>query len=92
LISEGISDDDYREWRLDLEDEKRREVELREDAEAADARDAELRANGMDPMPPRRTSEEVAEIERREEERERREKRRGQASWGDDEPAADPDS
>src|SRR5215217_8068763 len=55
LISEGISQDDYNEWRLDLEDEKRRERETLADAKLAEARDADLRARGMEPMPPRRT-------------------------------------
>jgi len=47
------SSEDYQEWRLDLEDERRREEELRADA-AEVKRDAALRAQGMEPMPPRR--------------------------------------
>ncbi len=84
LISEGIDLDDYHEWRLDFEDEKGRETEMRADAAIADARDADLRARGMDPMPPRRTPEEVAEIERREQEADERSSRRrpaDQAEW-----------
>ncbi len=81
LISEGISEDDYKEWRLGLEDEKRWADEARADADLVAARDAELRAQGMEPMPPKRTQAEVAEIERREEESRRLEERRGQAKW-----------
>lgn len=90
LISEGIDPADYEEWRVDLEAEKIRERELRADAAAADTRDAELRAQGMEPMPPRRTTEEVAAIERSDREAEERRQQRdelaGQPWWGDDEP------
>jgi len=85
LISEGISQDDYNEWRLDLEDEKRRERETLADAKLAEARDADLRARGMEPMPPRRTPEEVKAIERGQREREERARRHqevaGEAEW-----------
>lgn len=85
LISEGVSHEDYVEWRLTLEDEKKREREIRADAAAAEARDADLRARGMEPMPPRRTKEETAEITRREQEIEERNRRlrehKGEAEW-----------
>ncbi|MBA2741253.1 MAG: hypothetical protein H0U46_04505 [Actinobacteria bacterium] len=85
LISEGIDVEDYNEWRLDLEDEKIRAVKLRADAAVVDAREADLRARGMEPMPPRRTPDEIAEIERREQEADerasRRRERADQAEW-----------
>jgi hypothetical protein len=81
LISEGIPLDDYEEWRVDLEAEKIRERELRADAAAADARDAEIRARGDEPIPPKRTPEEVAAIEQREHEAEERPQRAGEAEW-----------
>jgi hypothetical protein len=34
LISEGISQQDYEDWRLNLEDEKRRAEEIRDDADS----------------------------------------------------------
>lgn len=85
LTSEGIDHQDYVKWRLAIEDDKTRERELRADAAAADARDADLRARGMEPMPPRRSAEEVAEIERRYQEIEERNRRlrehKGEAEW-----------
>ncbi len=84
LISEGITEAEYKEWRLDLEDEKRKAEEIRADADLVAARDAELRAQGMEPMPPRRTPEQVAEIERREQKAEQLKKRVGEADWKKD--------
>ena len=88
LISEGITLDAYEEWRVDLEAEKIRERELRADAAAADKRDAELRAQGMEPLPPKRSPEEVAAIEQREQEAEERAQRRreraGESEWEDE--------
>jgi hypothetical protein len=88
LISEGITLDAYEEWRVDLEAEKIRERELRADAAPADARDAELRAQGMQPLPPKRSPEEVAAIEQREQEAEERAQRRreraGESEWEDE--------
>jgi hypothetical protein len=85
LTLAGIGPQDYNEWRLAIEDEKRREQELLADAAGADARDAGLREQGMEPMPPRRTPEEVAAVEQREQEAEERERKRrereGQAEW-----------
>jgi len=85
LISEGISQDDYNTWRLDLEDEKRQERKILADAKRAEARDAELRAQGMEPMPPRRTREEVEAIGRSQRERDERARRHqeltGKAEW-----------
>jgi hypothetical protein len=87
-ISEGISDDDYALWRMENEDHKRHEREILADAAAADACDGELRAQGMEPMPPKRSKEEVAAMEQREREREellrRYEERQGQAGWEDE--------
>jgi hypothetical protein len=53
LTLAGIGPQDYNEWRLAIEDEKRREQELLADAAGADARDAGLREQGMEPMPPK---------------------------------------
>jgi hypothetical protein len=88
LISEGITLDAYEEWRVDLEAEKIRERELRADAAAADERDAELRAQGTEPLPPKRSPEEVAAIEQREQEAEdraqRHRERAGESEWEDE--------
>ena len=88
LISDGIPYDAYAAWRLEIEDVKRRDAEILADAATATARDDELRAQGMEPMPPGRTPEETAEITRREQETEERERRHreleGQAEWEDD--------
>jgi hypothetical protein len=88
LTSEGITLDAYEEWRVDLEAEKIRERELRADAAAADKRHAELRAQGMQPLPPKRSLDEVAAIEQREQEAEERAQRRreraGESEWEDE--------
>lgn len=94
LISEGVSHADYVEWRMSIEDERRLEKEMRADAAAVAARDADLRARGMEPMPPRRTPEESAAIDRRDEEAEDRRRQRdehaGKSEWlpDDDDDAA----
>ena len=58
---------------------------LREDVAAAEAHEAELRARGMEPMPPRRSPEELAAVEQRMREMEERARRhrelQGEAGW-----------
>jgi hypothetical protein len=82
----GITQAEYAAWRMELEDEKRHERDTLVDAAAADARDAELHKQGMEPMPPRRTPEEVAAIEQREAEiaRQKEIAERGEAQWEDE--------
>jgi hypothetical protein len=73
----GISKDEYATWRMNLADD---EEHLRDLLALSDSVEA---ANQPGALPPRRTPEEVAEIERREREAEAREERRGEAEWGD---------
>ena len=89
LISDGIPYAAYEAWRLEIEDVKRRDAEVLADAATATARDDELRAQGMEPMPPSRTPEEIAAIEQRQQEAEERERRHreraDESEWeGDD--------
>jgi hypothetical protein len=81
----GITQAEYDKWRMDLAAEEIKEREILADAAEVEARDAELRAQGMVPMPPRRSLEEVAAIERRlqevEEQARRTRELQGQAEW-----------
>jgi len=80
LEAAGITKAEYATWRMDIADE---EEDLRDLRALTDSVEA---ANQPGSLPPRRSPEEIAEIERREEELRRRKERRGQAEWGDDEP------
>jgi hypothetical protein len=75
----GISKDEYAVWRMNLADEEEHVRDLRALSDSVEA------ANQPGALPPRRSPEEVAEIERREEELKRREERRGEAEWDADE-------
>ena len=75
----GISKDEYATWRMDLADD---EEDLRDLLARSDSVEA---ANQPGALPPRRTPEQVAEIERREEELKRRKELRGEAEWDNDE-------
>jgi hypothetical protein len=82
----GITQAEYAAWRMELEDEKGHERDTLAQARATDDQHAELRKQGMEPMPPRRTAEEVAAIEQREAERTRQKEiaERGEAQWEDE--------
>jgi hypothetical protein len=82
----GITQAEYAAWRMELEDEKRHERDTLAQARAADDQQAKLREHGMEPMPPRRTPEEVAAIEQREAEiaRQKEIAERGEAQWEDE--------
>lgn len=71
---------------MELEDEKRHERDTLAQARAIDDQQAKLREQGMEPMPPRRTPEEVAAIEQREAEiaRQKEIAERGEAQWEDE--------
>lgn len=77
LEAAGISKDEYAVWRMDLAAEENRLRHLRALSDSVEA------ANQPGALPPRRTPDQVDEIERREEELQRRKERRGQAEWGD---------
>lgn len=85
LVKEGISQADYAEWRLDLEDEKVREREVLADAARVDEINAERAARGLEPLKPDYTQEELDAIERRKLEAELRARRlrelEGEAQW-----------
>jgi hypothetical protein len=82
----GITQAEYAAWRMELEDEKRHERDTLAQARAIDDQQAKLREQGMEPMPPRRTPEEVAAIEQREAEiaRQKEIAERGEAQWEDE--------
>ena len=82
----GITQAEYAAWRMELEDEKRHERDTLAQARAIDHQQAKLREQGMEPMPPRRTPEEVAAIEQREAEiaRQKEIAERGEAQWEDE--------
>jgi hypothetical protein len=82
----GITQAEYAAWRMELEDEKRHERDTLAQARAIDRQQAKLREQGMEPMPPRRTPEEVAAIEQREAEiaRQKEIAERGEAQWEDE--------
>jgi hypothetical protein len=70
IAANELTEAEWRVFCVDMANEKIKEREILADAAAADARDAELRKRGMEPMPPKRPPEEVDAIERGELERE----------------------
>jgi hypothetical protein len=86
LEAHEITPAEYATWRMELEDVKRHERDTLAEARAADDQQAKLREQGMEPMPPRRTPEEVAAIEQREAEMARQKEiaERGEAQWEDE--------
>ena len=79
LEAAGITKAEYATWRMDIADDEAHLRDLRALSDSVEA------ANQPGSPPPRRSPEQVAEIERREEELQRRKERQGEAEWDGDE-------